>query len=64
LDASAAAMISGWLINTDGFNWTTELLKVLDLNSKEVLIQHSQAIATHMICGRMIPLTATSADDA
>jgi hypothetical protein len=57
-------MISGWLINTDGFNWTTELLKVLNLNSEVVLGSIHSHTTTHTVCGWMIPLTATSADDA
>jgi len=57
-------MTSDSLINTDGFNWTVELLKVLSLNSEVRVGVHSQEISIPMICGYLIPLTSPCVDAA
>lgn len=57
------AMINGWLINTGGYNWITELLEEQDFILKEIFISPAFAITiTQMVCGQLIPLVARSAN--
>lgn len=57
------AMINGWLINTGGYNWITELLEEQNFILKEIFISPAFAITiTQMVCGQLIPLVARSAN--